>query len=104
MELFEYENTYPLSQYYEILNELINRWENEIVEFKEAKGQYDTNKAGQYFSAISNEANLKRQQYGWLVFGVSEDKDKKIVGTNFKSGVGLLEKLNMKFLKIQMII
>ncbi|MCD7949179.1 MAG: putative DNA binding domain-containing protein [Erysipelotrichaceae bacterium] len=99
MELFEYENTYPLSQYYEILNELINRWENEIVEFKEAKGQYDTNKVGQYFSAISNEANLKRQQYGWLVFGVSEDKDKKIVGTNFKSGVGLLEKFKYEISK-----
>lgn len=61
MEIFQYDKTDLLAQYYEILNELINRWEFEIVEFKEAKGQYDTNKIGQYFSAISNEANLRRQ-------------------------------------------
>lgn len=33
--------------------------ENEIVEFKEAKNTYDFNKLGKYFSALSNEANLK---------------------------------------------
>jgi hypothetical protein len=33
--------------------------ENEIVEFKEAKPGYDFNKIGKYFSALSNEANLK---------------------------------------------
>lgn len=78
MELFRYEKSQEYSQYYEILKDLIDRWEFEIVEFKEAKGQYDTNKIGQYFSAISNEANLRRQQFGWLVFGVSEDKKKTL--------------------------
>lgn len=57
MKLFQYEKSQEYSQYYEILKDLIDRWEFEIVEFKEAKGQYDTNKIGQYFSAISNEAN-----------------------------------------------
>lgn len=71
----------------------MERWEYEIVEFKEAKGQYDTDKVGRYFSAISNEANLKHQQYGWLIFGVSENKEKHIVGTAYKQGnPGLLEK------------
>ena len=67
----------------------MKRWEYEIVEFKEAKGGYDTDKIGRYFSAISNEANLCQQQYGWLVFGVGEDQEtkiKKIVGTAYKKG------------------
>lgn len=99
MKLFQYEKSQEYSQYYEILKDLIDRWEFEIVEFKEAKGQYDTNKIGQYFSAISNEANLRRQQFGWLVFGVSEDKKKTIVGTNFKNGAGLLEKFKYEISK-----
>jgi len=33
--------------------------ENEIVEFKEAKNTFDFRKIGKYFSALSNEANLK---------------------------------------------
>lgn len=64
-----------------------------IVEFKEAKGGYSEDKIGQYFSAISNEANLKGKQYGWFVLGVSEDKEKHPVGTSFKQGkASLLEK------------
>ena len=59
-----YDKASPDADYYERLSELMERWENEIVEFKEAKGQYSEDKIGQYFSAISNEANLKNQQYG----------------------------------------
>ena len=77
-----------------VLDALILRWEKEIVEFKEAKAQYNTDKLGQYFSAISNEANLKNQQYGWLIFGVREN-DRKIVGTNYKDSVNL-EKLKQE--------
>lgn len=57
----------------------LNRIENEVVEFKEAKNDFDSSKLGKYFSAISNEANLKRKAYGWLIFGV-EDKKHQIVG------------------------
>lgn len=57
--------------------------ENEIVEFKEAKNTYDFNKLGKYFSALSNEANLKGKPYAWLLFGV-ENKKHAIVGTNFR--------------------
>lgn len=70
------------------LDGLIDRWEMEIVEFKEASNDYDKNKIGQYFSAISNEANLQGSQFGWLVFGV-RNRDRKIVGTDYRSTAGL---------------
>lgn len=89
MSYFEYNKSVKDVEYYEILENLMKRWEYEIVEFKEAKGGYDTDKIGRYFSAISNEANLRQQQYGWLIFGVGEEqktKTKKIVGTAYKTG------------------
>ncbi len=57
--------------------------ENEVVEFKEAKNGYDFTKLGKYFSALSNEANLKRQSAAWLVFGVKDNH--QVVGSNFRS-------------------
>lgn len=56
--------------------------ENEVVEFKEAKNGYDFTKLGRYFSALSNEANLKRQPAAWLVFGVNSNH--QVVGSNFR--------------------
>lgn len=53
--------------------------ENEVVEFKEAKNQYNKDNLGQYFSALSNEANLKGQPFAWIVFGVHNNKS--VVGT-----------------------
>jgi len=53
--------------------------ENEVVEFKEAKKQFDKDTLGEYFSALANEANLNGQKQSWLVFGVRNDKS--IVGT-----------------------
>jgi ATP-dependent DNA helicase RecG len=38
---------------------------------------------GKYFSALSNEANLKGKPYAWLVFGV-ENKKHVIVGSQFR--------------------
>jgi ATP-dependent DNA helicase RecG len=70
------------------LNNLIANWENEVVEFKEANNDYDKKKIGQYFSAISNEANLKGFQHGWLVFGV-RNNDRKIVGSDYRNSKGL---------------
>ena len=66
--------------------------ENEIVEFKEAKNNYDLTKLGKYFSALSNEANLCSKPYGWLVFGV-KDNDHSIVGTQYRSERKDLDKL-----------
>jgi ATP-dependent DNA helicase RecG len=66
--------------------------ENEIVEFKEAKNSFDSNKLGKYFCALSNEANLSSKPCGWLVFGV-ENKHKSIVGSNFRSNRADLDSL-----------
>lgn len=74
------------SEYLEILKALMEHGESEIVEFKEAKGQYSTDKIGAYFSALSNEVNLREKQYGWLILGVSEKGERYPVGTAFKQG------------------
>lgn len=66
--------------------------ETEVFEFKEAKNNYDIDKLGQYFSALSNEANLKNVDYGWLIFGV-KDSDKTIVGSNFRNNRQSLDRL-----------
>ena len=60
------------------------RAETEIVEFKEAKNNFDFSELGRYFSALCNEANLKNKPCAWLLFGI-EDGEHKIVGSNFRS-------------------
>lgn len=57
--------------------------ETEVIEFKEAKNTYDFNKLGKYFSALSNEANLKGQKEAWLLFGVKDNRT--VVGSQFRS-------------------
>lgn len=78
----------------ETLARLLESHENELVEFKEAKSSFDSHKLGQYFSALSNEANLKNKQYGWLIFGVT-DKEHRVVGTSYKDAISL-EKLKQE--------
>lgn len=57
------------------LDSLLNlSTENEVVEFKEGKTQYSKDKLGRYFSALSNEANLKGQAQAWFVIGVKNDR------------------------------
>ena len=57
--------------------------ENEIVEFKEAKESFSFEEIGEYFCALSNEANLNGKTEGWLVFGV-RDSDHTVLGTNYR--------------------
>jgi len=66
--------------------------ENEVVEFKKAETNFDIDELGKYFSALSNEANLREREFGWIVFGVW-DKKHEIVGTSFKNGEVALNKL-----------
>jgi len=67
-------------------NELFNLpTETEWVEFKEAKKDFDFDKLGEYFCALSNEANLKGQEFGWLVLGVTDKPPRRIVGTQYKN-------------------
>jgi len=48
----------------DILEELLSLpSENEIVEFKKAENQFDKDDLGKYFSALSNEANLKFKEF-----------------------------------------
>ena len=37
--------------------------ENEVIEFKKGGSGYSFNEIGQYFSALSNEANLRGKPY-----------------------------------------
>ena len=78
-----------------LLEQLIAGWENEIVEFKQADSDYKTDRIGQYFSALSNEANLHGAAAGWLVFGVS-DKTRTVVGTDYRPQSERLQSLKMQ--------
>jgi len=81
------------SQLIQILDELRQLpHETEWVEFKEAKTGFDFRKLGRYFSALSNEANLKNQRCGWLVFGVV-NKDHSICGSQFRMNPADLDSL-----------
>lgn len=66
-----------------LLSELISTWENEVVEFKQANNDYDTDKIGEYFSALSNEANLRGMDRAWLVFGIN-NKTRAVVGSDYR--------------------
>lgn len=57
--------------------------ENEVVEFKKAQNGFDTLKLGEYFSALSNEANLRQEEFAWLLFGI-HDKTHAILGSSYK--------------------
>ena len=67
--------------------QMIDDFESEVVEFKEAKSNYSFNDIGKYFSALSNEANIRGLNEAWLVFGVTNDK--RIIGTEFRKQGGL---------------
>jgi len=70
-------------QLYKKLDELLSLpSENEVVEFKEAKTNFDFRDLCKYFSALSNEANLKNKQNAWLLFGITNNKI--VVGTKYR--------------------
>ncbi|MFB3897790.1 MAG: RNA-binding domain-containing protein [bacterium] len=68
--------------------------ETEWVEFKKAEQSFDFEALGQYFSALSNEANLKGKPSGWLIFGI-EDKTHNIVGTQYRQNRIELDNLKL---------
>ena len=78
---------YADNQLKEKILKLMDTFENEVIEFKEARSNYSFNDIGKYFSALSNEANLRGLQEAWLVFGISDEKE--IVGTEFRKQGGL---------------
>lgn len=76
----------------ELLDRLIAEWESEVVEFKEVGHDYSTDKIGMYFSALSNEANLRGVKAAWLVFGVN-DKTRQVSGTGYRPEPDRLQSL-----------
>jgi len=98
-----------MTEIIEKFDELMNLpGETEVVEWKEAKFNFDFRELGRYFSALSNEANLKNKKSAWLIFGIKNNKD--IVGTKFrknrvdldslKSEVAQKTTTNISFLEI----
>ncbi|MCR5152512.1 MAG: putative DNA binding domain-containing protein [Prevotella sp.] len=81
-----------MENYNDILTHLLNHSENEVVEFKVAKNNYDVDDLGKYFSALSNEANLREHDFAWIVFGI-DNKTHIVTGTNFKEGEQALNRL-----------
>lgn len=73
-----------------LLDKLIREWESEVVEFKHAKRDFSPEKLGKYFSALANEANLRKLKRAWLVFGVN-DKTREVVGSNFRPEASRLQ-------------
>lgn len=64
------------------LKKLLENSENECVEFKRAENNFDIDKLGKYFSAMSNEATLRNKQYSWLIFGI-DDKTHAFTNTKY---------------------
>ncbi len=83
-------------EYINIFTNLIQHKESEVVEFKKAENNFDFDDLGKYFSALSNEANLRGLDFAWLIFGYDEKKY-EIVGTSYKNGEGALNNLKHDF-------
>ena len=77
------------------LEKLIHDWENEVVEFKQAGNDYKTDKIGEYFSALTNEANLRGLEKAWLIFGVN-NKSRKVVGSEYRQEPERLQNTKMQ--------
>lgn len=79
-----------------IFKTLISHNESEVVEFKKAENSFDFDNLGKYFSALSNEANLRGFDFAWLIFGYDEKKC-EIVGTSYKNSEAALNNLKHDF-------
>ena len=75
--------------------EMMEVFENEVVEFKEASNNYSFNDIGKYFSALGNEANIRSKNEAWLIFGITNKKE--VLGTNYRNQ-GSLQSLKREIL------
>ena len=82
---------YNESELLTMLQNMLAHPENELLELKEACNNKAFNEIGQYFSALSNEANLHGKQEAWLIFGVSDNM--KISGSNYRNDEKSLQNL-----------
>lgn len=79
----------------DIVDEVLNRvrsspHETEVVEFKDRK-TLSKDEMGEYFSALSNEANLKGTDFAWMIFGMTDDG--RIVNSNYLDTIESQNKL-----------
>ena len=86
------------SELQEQLKALIASWENEVVEFKQAGNDYSTDKIGEYFSALANEANLRGLERAWLVFGVNNEL-RSVVGSDYRPDPERLQSTKMQIVE-----
>lgn len=77
---------------------MIEDFESEVVEFKEATSNYSFNDIGKYFSALGNEANIRGLNEAWMIFGITNDK--QIKGTNYRKD-GNLQSLKKEMQRSQ---
>ena len=78
-----------------ILSKLLTAGENEVIEFKEAHKGKRADYIGKYVSALSNEANLRGVDFGWLCFGVA-DKPRGNTGTRLVGTDAVIDQ-NLKY-------
>lgn len=90
---------YTDEQLIDKIKDMIEIFEDEVVEFKEARTNYSFKDIGKYFSALGNEANIRGKKEAWLVFGV--DNHKNIVGSAYRKD-GSLQNLKKKLSVEQM--
>lgn len=77
------------------LNEILNAKESDHFEFKEAKNRYDFEEAVKYCCANANCGG------GKLVLGITNDRPRKIVGSEAftqpeRTREGLMDRLNIR--------
>ncbi|MBP5475713.1 MAG: putative DNA binding domain-containing protein, partial [Methanomicrobium sp.] len=66
---------------------MLEDFETEVVEFKEAQNNYSFKDIGKYFSALGNEANIRGKSEAWLIFGITNRREFK--GSDYRKGGSL---------------
>ena len=87
---------YSNDQIPEVLGRIRIHPETEVVEVKEARSNFSFSDIGKYFSALSNEANLRHKTEGWLVFGLANDMS--VVGSNYRANEKSLHDLKKEIM------
>lgn len=59
-----------LSDIQAFLDTILGKPESELVEFKQASKQFNERELWNYFSALSNEANLNSRASAYLILGI----------------------------------
>ena len=72
-----------------VIQRLYSEFETEILELKQADNSFKVRDLGVYFSALSNEANLKGKPCALLIFGIGDNG--AILGTSYMREPGFPE-------------